>query len=132
MTQFKDASLQEINEAVIRSQNAFIQYRKKNLAEKAQFLKSIAIELENIQDELVATANTETNLGETRLAGELKRTMFQLNSYADACEEGNWLDIRIDTADPLRTPPKPDLRKILVPLGPVIVFGASNFPFAFS
>lgn len=132
MTQFKDASLQEINEAVIRSQNAFIQYRKKNLAEKAQFLKSIAIELESIQDELVATANTETNLGETRLAGELKRTMFQLNSYADACEEGNWLDIRIDTADPLRTPPKPDLRKILVPIGPVIVFGASNFPFAYS
>ena len=68
MIQFKDASLQEINEAVIRSQNAFIQYRKKNLAEKAQFLKSIAIELESIQDELVATANTETNLGETRLA----------------------------------------------------------------
>ncbi|MDB5197062.1 MAG: aldehyde dehydrogenase, partial [Flaviaesturariibacter sp.] len=60
------------------------------------------------------------------------RTLFQLTSYAQACEEGAWLDIRIDTADPARNPPKPDLRKMLVPLGPVVVFGASNFPFAYS
>ena len=58
--------------------------------------------------------------------------MFQLTSYADACEKGNWLDIRIDTADPQRTPPKPDIRKMMVPLGPVVVYGASNFPFAYS
>jgi NADP-dependent aldehyde dehydrogenase len=63
---------------------------------------------------------------------ELKRTLFQLTSYGQACEEGTWLDIRIDTADPERNPPKPDLRKMLIPLGPVVVFGASNFPFAYS
>src|ERR1700712_4964791 len=74
----------------------------------------------------------ETNLPEARLRGERARTIFQLNSYADACEKGEWLEARIDTAVPGKTPPKPDIRKMLVPLGPVVVFGASNFPFAYS
>ena len=63
---------------------------------------------------------------------ERARTIFQLTSYADACERGDWLEARIDTAIPDRNPPKPDIRKMLVPLGPVVVFGASNFPFAYS
>ncbi len=74
----------------------------------------------------------ETNLPEARLRGEKARTVFQLTSYAAACEEGAWLEARIDTANPAKTPPKPDIRKMLLPLGPVVVFGASNFPFAYS
>jgi alpha-ketoglutaric semialdehyde dehydrogenase len=129
---YKDATVQEVNEALQCSWNAFKEFRKKDLKERADFLKKIAKELEAVSDELVSVANRETNLGEQRLKGELSRTIFQLTSYADACEEGTWLDIRIDTADINRNPHKPDLRKMLVPLGPVVVFGASNFPFAYS
>lgn len=129
---YKDASVEEVNEALQLSWNAFRQFRKKDLKERAAFLKAIAKELELLGGQLIAVANRETNLGEARLTVELKRTIFQLNSYADACAEGAWLDIRIDTADLNRNHAKPDLRKMLVPLGPVVVFGASNFPFAYS
>jgi NADP-dependent aldehyde dehydrogenase len=132
MATFSDASLLKIDEAMQQSWQAFRQYRQKNLKEKAQFLHSIAKELEVVSDQLIRIAHMETHLDEERLKVELKRTIFQLISYADACAEGTWLDIRINTADPGRTPPKPDLRKMLVPLGPVVVFGASNFPFAYS
>jgi 2,5-dioxopentanoate dehydrogenase len=132
MSIFKDATLPEIDVALQQSWQAFRVYRQKDLKQRAAFLRTIAGELEHIADELVTIAGRETHLEEARLKGELKRTIFQLTSYADACEEGTWLDIRIDTADANRTPPKPDLRKMLVPLGPVVVFGASNFPFAYS
>ena len=95
-------------------------------------MRTIARALENSSDELVKTAMQETNLPEARLTNEKGRTVFQLNSYADACERGSWLEARIDTALPDRNPPRPDIRKLLVPLGPVVVFGSSNFPFAFS
>ena len=95
-------------------------------------MRAIAIELENCGDVLIQTAMQETNLPEARLRGERARTIFQLNSYAEACEKGTWLGACIDTAIPDKTPPKPDIRKMLVPLGPVVVFGASNFPFAYS
>jgi NADP-dependent aldehyde dehydrogenase len=131
-TMYKDATLEEVNTALQNSWNAFKLYRKKDLKERASFLKSIAKELEAVSSDLISTSNKETNLGEARLTTELKRTVFQLNSYGDACAEGTWLDIRIDTADANRNPPKPDLRKMLVPIGPVVVFGASNFPFAYS
>ncbi|MBD0276690.1 MAG: aldehyde dehydrogenase (NADP(+)) [Flavisolibacter sp.] len=131
-TSFKDATYDEVDTSMKNAWQAFRQYRQKNLKERAQFLHSIAVELESIADELIATAQSETNLEEGRLRVELKRTIFQLNSYANACAEGTWLDIRIDTAVPDRNPHKPDLRKMLVPLGPVVVFGASNFPFAYS
>lgn len=124
--------LQEVNEAVRLSYTAFKEYRKKDLKERANFLRRIADELEIISSQLITIANRETNLEESRLRIELKRTLFQLASYADACEEGTWLDVRIDTANSDRNSPKPDLRKMLVPLGPVVVFGASNFPFAYS
>jgi 2,5-dioxopentanoate dehydrogenase len=129
---YKDATVEQVNDALQRSWSAFKQYRKLDLKQRASFLKSIAKEMGAIASKLVSIANEETNLGEARLSGELKRTIFQLNSYADACAEGTWLDIRIDLADDHRNPPKPDLRKMLVPLGPVVVFGASNFPFAYS
>jgi 2,5-dioxopentanoate dehydrogenase len=129
---YKDATIQDVNDAIQRSWNAFKEYRKKDLKERAQFLKTVAKEMETVSAELISAASRETNLEEARLTVEFKRTVFQLISYADACAEGTWLDIRIDTGDPNRNPPKPDLRKMQVPLGPVIVFGSSNFPFAYS
>jgi 2,5-dioxopentanoate dehydrogenase len=129
---FKDATISEINEVMSKAWSAFLQYRKFSLKQRAAFMRSIARALENSGDELIQTAMQETNLPEARLRNERTRTVFQLDSYADACERGDWLEARIDTANDSRTPPKPDVRKMLVPLGPVVVFGASNFPFAYS
>ncbi len=129
---FTDATIQEIENVMQQAWNAFHIYRKFSLKQRAAFMKAIAIELENCGDALIQTAMNETNLPEARLRGERARTIFQLNSYAEACEKGNWLDASIDTAIPDKTPPKPDIRKMLVPLGPVVIFGASNFPFAYS
>ena len=129
---FKDATSNEINEVMQHAWNAFHIYRKMSLKQRADFMRAIAIELEACGDELIQTTMRETNLPEARLRNERARTIFQLNSYADACERGEWLEVRIDTAIPDKNPPKPDLRKMLVPLGPVIVFGSSNFPFAYS
>ncbi len=132
MNTFKDATAEEINEVMERSWAAFEAYRAFSLRQRAGFMRAIAEALGSAGTALVNTAMKETYLPEARLKNELTRTMFQLNSYADACEQGNWLDTRIDTAIADRNPPKPDLRKMLVPLGPVVVFGASNFPFAYS
>ncbi|MFZ1368928.1 MAG: aldehyde dehydrogenase (NADP(+)) [Ferruginibacter sp.] len=129
---FKDSTIPEIENVMQQAWNAFHIYRKFSLKQRAAFMKAIAIELENCGDELIQTAMQETHLPEARLRGERARTIFQLNSYAEACEKGGWLEARIDTAIPDKTPPKPDIRKMLVPLGPVVVFGASNFPFAYS
>lgn len=129
---YNDATIQQVNEALQSSWKAFKEYRKKDLKERAQFLHTVASEMQAASTELISTASRETNLEEGRLTVEFNRTVFQLTSYADACAEGTWLDIRIDTGDVNRNPPKPDLRKMLVPLGPVVVFGSSNFPFAYS
>ena len=129
---FNDSTPSEIEVIMQDAWNAFHIYRKFSLKQRAVFMKAIAVELENCGDALIQTAMQETNLPEARLRGERARTIFQLNSYAAACEKGEWLEARIDTAIPDKTPPKPDVRKMLVPLGPVVVFGASNFPFAYS
>lgn len=129
---FKDATTSEIDKVMEQAWSAFHQYRKMSLHQRAGFMRAIAVELENCGDELIQTAMRETNLPEARMRNERARTIFQLNSYADACEKGEWLEARIDTAIPGKNPPKPDLRKMLVPLGPVVVFGSSNFPFAYS
>lgn len=129
---YRDFTIEEINAVMQDAWNAFHVYRKFSLKQRAAFMKAIAVELENCGDDLIHTAMSETNLPEVRLRGERARTIFQLNSYAEACEKGDWLEARIDTAIPDKTPPKPDIRKMLVPLGPVVVFGASNFPFAYS
>lgn len=131
--QFKDSSAAEINEMLEKSFKAFQIYRNYSLKQRAEFMHVIARHLERIRTSVVPVAMEETNLPETRLNGELTRTIFQLNTYADAAAQGDWLEARIDTALPDRKPaPRPDLRKMLVPLGPVVVFGASNFPFAYS
>ena len=129
---YTDATIEEVNKAAEAAWNAFAVYKKYSLKQRADFLRAIAAEIDNLGDELLTVTSAETNLPEARLRGERSRTMYQLASYADACEKGEWMDIRIDTAIPDKTPPKPDVRKMLVPLGPVVVFGASNFPFAYS
>jgi 2,5-dioxopentanoate dehydrogenase len=129
---FTDATAEEINEVLSQSWRAFHAYRKLPLKARADFMRAIAAELEACGDELIHAAMQETNLPEVRLRGERARTINQLNQYASACENGEWLEARIDTANPDKSPPKPDIRKMLVPLGPVVVFGASNFPFAYS
>ena len=129
---FTDATIQEIDEVMQQAWKAFHVYRKFSLKQRADFMRAIAKELETCGDELIHVAMNETNLPEARLRNERGRTIFQLNQYADACESGEWLEARIDTAIPDKNPPKPDLRKMLIPLGPVVVFGASNFPFAYS
>jgi 2,5-dioxopentanoate dehydrogenase len=129
---YKDASQEQIGSALDQAWQAFHQYRKLSLIKRGEFMRTIAKEIESGGSKLVATAMVETNLPQPRLQNELNRTIFQLNSYAEACEQGLWIDARIDLAVADRVPPKPDIRKMLVPLGPVVVFGASNFPFAYS
>jgi NADP-dependent aldehyde dehydrogenase len=103
------------------------------IAGRAALLREMAAGLEGAADELVEVADAESALGEPRLRGEVGRTAFQLRLFADALEEGSWLGVTIDPADPGAAPaPRPDLRRMMVPLGVVAVFGASNFPLAFS
>ena len=130
--EYKDASAEEIESAMQQAWKAFHIYRKCSLKQRADFMRAIAKEIEALGDEFLKVAGEETNLPEARLRNERGRTIFQLNQYADACEKGDWLEARIDTAIPDKAPPKPDIRKMLVPLGPVVVFGAANFPFAYS
>lgn len=129
---FKDANTQEIDQAMQDAWQAFHEYRKLSLKQRAGFMHAVAAGLDSAGDELIRTAMAETNLPEPRLRNERTRTVFQLTSYAEASERGDWLEARIDTAIPDRNPPRPDIRKMLIPLGPVVVFGASNFPFAYS
>ena len=128
----KDATLDQIGQALMDSTSAFKKYAHTLFSDRATLLRKIATELEALGDEVIKQAMQETNLPEARLKGECARTIFQLNSYAEACEKGDWLEISIDTANPDRVPPKPDIRKTKIPLGPVVVFGSSNFPFAYS
>ncbi|HEX2607017.1 MAG TPA: aldehyde dehydrogenase family protein, partial [Flavisolibacter sp.] len=129
---FTDAIPEEIERAVKTSWAAFQKYKLLDLKERAAFLRLIAEKMEARRQPLLEIANRETHLPLERLQIEFTRTQFQLTSYAKACEEGTWLDIRIDTEKNLGTRIQPDLRKMLIPLGPVVVFGASNFPFAYS
>jgi alpha-ketoglutaric semialdehyde dehydrogenase len=129
---FNDTTSPEIEIALQDAWKAFHTYRKISLHQRAVFLRNIAKEIEAIGDELLQVTAEETHLPEARLRSERARTIFQLTSYAEACERGDWLEARIDTAIPDKAPPKPDIRKMLVPLGPVVVFGAANFPFAYS
>lgn len=103
------------------------------LARRVRALRSIADRLDAHGDELAHLADEETALGTPRLQGEVVRTTGQLRMFADAVEEGSFLEVIVDHADPDHRPlPLPDLRRVLQPIGPVGVFAASNFPFAFS
>ncbi|MFH8406330.1 aldehyde dehydrogenase (NADP(+)) [Streptomyces sp. NPDC018019] len=99
---------------------------------RAALLRRAADVLDGADERIVAAADAETALGTGRLTGELARTTYQLRAFADLVEEGAFLDVRIDHADPALTPPRPDLRRYKIPLGVVAVYAASNFPLAFS
>ncbi|QKJ20599.1 aldehyde dehydrogenase (NADP(+)) [Microbacterium hominis] len=107
-------------------------WRAADAATRASWLRAAADALDAAIDELVAIADEETRLGETRLRGEVGRTSGQLRLFATVVEEGSYLELTIDDADPSATPPRPELRRMLTGVGPVAVFSASNFPFAFS
>jgi alpha-ketoglutaric semialdehyde dehydrogenase len=131
--EYISASPEEIDRAAELAEEAFASYSKLANRERANFLRGIADGLQSITEQLVERAHLETALPVPRLQGEVARTANQLRLFADVVDEGSWINACIDTADPGRKPlPKPDIRSILQPLGPVVVFGASNFPLAFS
>jgi NADP-dependent aldehyde dehydrogenase len=130
---FYEATPREVDRAVRKAQQAFGPYRRTTGAQRALFLEVLAEELLALGDLMIQTAMAETALPEARLQGERGRTVGQLRLFAALLREGSWVGARLDSAQPDRQPlPKPDLRQMLVPLGPVGVFGASNFPLAFS
>ncbi|MBE1551087.1 NADP-dependent aldehyde dehydrogenase [Mycobacterium sp. OAS707] len=112
---------------------AFADYRSTTAEQRAKFLEKIAANIEAIRDGVIARAVAESGLPEARITGEVARTTGQLRMFADVLREGSWNGARIDPALPDREPlPRPDIRQRSIPLGPVAVFGASNFPLAFS
>jgi alpha-ketoglutaric semialdehyde dehydrogenase len=130
---FFTAAEKDLDAAVSLAEEAFRSYGSLSGAARAAFLRAIASEMEASGDELIARAHLESGLPLARLQGELARTCGQLRMFASVAEEGSWASARIDRADPSRKPlPKPNVRSVLRPLGPVAIFGASNFPLAFS
>ena len=125
-------NIPSIDTVMLHAANAFDNYQKISSETKALFLETIANNIELLGESLLNKTAEETNLPLARLTGERGRTTMQLRLFAQMLREGSWVEASIDTAIPDKTPPKPDIRKMLVPLGPVIVFGASNFPYAYS
>jgi alpha-ketoglutaric semialdehyde dehydrogenase len=131
--EFYAASLADVDSALNLAEKAADIYRYTDKKTKAAFLRSIAEEITAIGDELIERAMAESGLPQGRLQGERGRTTGQLNMFADLVEEGSWVEAVIDSALPDRQPAaRPDIRKMLIPVGPVVVFGSSNFPLAFS
>lgn len=125
--------MEVVEEVLNRAHVAFLSYKNLSGKKKAAFLRAIADEIEALGIELVNTAMRETNLPEARIVNERGRTTGHCRMFADLVEDGSWVDARVDSALPDRMPaPKPDMRKMLVPIGPVVVFGAANFPLAYS
>ncbi len=131
--EFYRAGAKEADAALELAEAAMAVFGQTTGAERAAFLERIAGEIIALGDALISRAHQETGLPEARLIGERARTAGQLCLFAQIAREGSWVDARIDTAIPDRQPlPKPGLRRMLVPIGPVVVFGSSNFPLAFS
>ena len=128
-----DTSHNELDAVLAAAASAAAPLAALRPAERAALLRAAADALDTAADELVPIAIAESALPEPRLTGEVARSSGQLRLFAEALEEGSYLEAIIDTADQDAAPvPRPDLRRMLVPLGPVLVFAASNFPFAFS
>ena len=131
--EFYEATPAVVARALDAAARAFSEYRQKSATEVADFLEAIARGIEGLGDELIERAQAETALPFERLKGERARTTAQLRMFAGVVREGSWVEATIDHAEPERKPvPKPDLRRMLISIGPVAVFGASNFPLAFS
>jgi len=130
---FRSATLQELERAALLAHEAFASYAQTSGKTRGAFLRAIADGFESHRDELAQRAHHETALPIPRLTVEVARTANQLRMFAGVVEEGSWVQARIDPALPDRQPlPRPDIRSMLRALGPVAVFGASNFPLAFS
>ncbi len=132
-TVFTEAAAIEIETAVELATEAYKTYSKTSGEEKSNFLNEIANQIEKLGSELIDTYCSESGLTKARAMGERSRTLFQLRTFANLVKKGSWVKASIDTAISNRKPmPKPDIRKMNIPLGPVVVFGASNFPLAYS
>jgi NADP-dependent aldehyde dehydrogenase len=130
---YYSAHLAEVDSAAHLAFEAFAHYGRIPGRERASFLRCIAGKLELLGEDVISRSTQETGLPAARIKSETARTCFQLRLFADLVEEGSWVDARIDRRDPSRRPlPRPDIRSMQRPLGPVAVFGASNFPIAFS
>ncbi len=131
--EFFEAGATEIDRAVTRAEEAFRDLRRRPPEDRAGLLERMADEIEELGDVLVRRVTQETALPESRVKAERGRTTSQLRLFAHVVREGSWVDARIDRPQPDRKPvPKPDVRRMLIAIGPVAVFGASNFPLAFS
>ncbi|MDK9780677.1 aldehyde dehydrogenase (NADP(+)) [Vibrio sp. B172a] len=123
----------EVNQAATTAAKVARDFRRLSNSKRASLLRTIASELEARSDDIIARAHLETALPEARLTGEIARTANQLRLFADVVDSGSYHQVILDTPEPARTPlPKPDIRRQQIALGPVAVFGASNFPLAFS
>lgn len=131
--EWQEADTQQVEQAVLLAQEAFLSYRQTSLVDRAKFLEAVASQVEGLGDILIDRAMQETGLPRARLQGELGRTVNQLRLFADVVRRGDWLGVRIERALLDRKPmPRSDIRLRRIPVGPVVVFGASNFPLAFS
>jgi 2,5-dioxopentanoate dehydrogenase len=130
--EFNAVSVEQVNDACRLAGAAFDTFRATSDAARAELLDAIARNILDLGAELIERAMAETGLPQARLEGERARTCNQLKMFAALLREGSWCDPRIDVALPTRTPPRADLRYRLIGVGPVAVFGASNFPLAFS
>jgi len=130
---FQEATEDHVNKALELAKEAAGPFRRLSSEKVSAFLLAVRTEIEALGDALIERASQETGLDLERLKGERGRTLNQLKMFADLVEEGSWVDARIDPALPDRKPlPRQDIRRMLQPIGPVVVFGASNFPLAFS
>jgi alpha-ketoglutaric semialdehyde dehydrogenase len=130
---FRESGTEDVSRACALAEAAFDPYRSLPLEARAKFLESIAQKILDLGDALITRAMAESALPRPRLEGERGRTVGQLRLFVEVVRAGDWLGLRVDPAMPERTPlPRPDLRLRQIPLGPVAVFGASNFPLAFS
>ena len=131
--EYSSASLAELERALALAAEAAPIMARLSGGERAAFLRAIAAHIEALGQDLFDRVMQEAGLPLARVQGETGRTCSQLRMFAELVAEGSWVDARIDRADPNRKPArKPDVRSMLRPLGPVAVFGASNFPLAFS
>lgn len=130
---FHSATPEDVESALSQSWEAFQSYRETPLADRSRFIDMIADNILELGTALIDRASAETGLSKERIAGERARTVNQLKLFAKEVRDGRFQELRHDPADPKRRPiSKPDLRLRNVPLGPVAVFGSSNFPLAFS
>ncbi|MDB5004331.1 MAG: aldehyde dehydrogenase [Mucilaginibacter sp.] len=130
---FEEGTAANVDEAARKATEAFKVYKLIPTTVRVKFLEAITSEINSIREVLVAMAQQETHLPQPRLNGEIDRTINQINLFVNLLKEGSWVNAIIDTANPQRQPlPKPHICQMLKPLGVTAIFGASNFPFAFS